>query len=146
MMSLDTNILFAWLNKDHAWHSRADIWISSQHSNTKMVLCELALIELYGLLRNPVLLNAPLDASTAVETIRPLRIHPSWNLVDYPGKLMESVWNAAAVQGFARRRIYDARLAITLRHHGVKEFATTNAKDFQDFGFTRVWNPLSQEP
>jgi len=84
-----------------------------------------------------------MDARTAVEVIRPLRTHPAWILVDYPGTLMESVWNAAAVQGFARRRIYDARLAITLRYHGVKEFATTNAKNFQDFGFARVWNPLA---
>ena len=27
-------------------------------------------------------------------------------------------------------------------HQGVKELATTNVKDFQGFGFERVWNPL----
>jgi hypothetical protein len=27
--------------------------------------------------------------------------------------------------------------------HGVTEFAASNAKDFQGFGFTRVWNPLA---
>jgi predicted nucleic acid-binding protein len=36
----------------------------------------------------------------------------------------------------------DARLALTLRHHGVTEFATSNVKDFEGFGFNRVWNPL----
>jgi predicted nucleic acid-binding protein len=36
-----------------------------------------------------------------------------------------------------------ARLALTLRHHGVTEFATANPRDFQGFGFTRVWNPLT---
>ncbi len=55
---------------------------------------------------------------------------------------MESVWEAAPTPGIARRRVYDARLAVTLRHHGVLEFATTNVKDFQNFGFGRVWNPL----
>jgi hypothetical protein len=39
--------------------------------------------------------------------------------------------------------IVDARLGLTLRHHGVDEFATTNIKDFAGFGFTRVWNPLT---
>lgn len=29
-----------------------------------------------------------------------------------------------------------------LRHHGVTELATANTKDFADFGFDRVWNPL----
>ena len=36
----------------------------------------------------------------------------------------------------------DARLALTLRHHGVTEFATANLKDFEGFGFAKVWNPL----
>jgi predicted nucleic acid-binding protein len=43
---------------------------------------------------------------------------------------------------FAFRRIIDARLALTLRHHGVAEFATANEEDFAGFGFHRVWNPL----
>ena len=33
-------------------------------------------------------------------------------------------------------------LALTLRHHGVTEFATRNEAHFTNFGFTRVWNPL----
>jgi len=40
---------------------------------------------------------------------------------------------------FAFRRIIDLRLALTLRHHGVTEFATANEKDFQSVGFNRVW-------
>lgn len=44
---------------------------------------------------------------------------------------------------FARRRIIDARLALTLHHHGVREFATANVNDIKGFGFTRVWNPLA---
>ena len=38
--------------------------------------------------------------------------------------------------------MFDARLALTLRHHGVTEFATRNEAHFTHFGFTRVWNPL----
>jgi hypothetical protein len=33
-------------------------------------------------------------------------------------------------------------LAYSLRHHGVTEFATRNLDHFQDFGFSRVWDPL----
>jgi len=56
--------------------------------------------------------------------------------------VMGEVWRYAAAEVFARRRIIDARLALTLRAAGVTEFATCNVKDFADFGFDRVWDPL----
>jgi len=66
----------------------------------------------------------------------------SWRIIDYPGNLMADIWRLAAGSAFPRRAIYDARLAHTLRHHGVTEFATRNVRDFQNFGFLRVWDPL----
>jgi predicted nucleic acid-binding protein len=42
----------------------------------------------------------------------------------------------------ARRHIFDARLALTLLEHGVKEFATRNTRDFESFGFLHVFDPL----
>ena len=142
MIAPDTNLLFAWLNRGHTAHAPAAAWFDSHQGNAEFALCELCLVELYGLLRNDVLLTRPMSAAAAVETIQRLRHHPQWELIDYPGGLMESVWPHAAAPQFARRRIYDARLALTLRHHGVTEFATANVKDFEGFGFTRVWNPL----
>ena len=56
---------------------------------------------------------------------------------------MENVWNKTPEKGFARRRIFDVRLAYTLRHAGVTHFATKNLKDFRDVGFAKVWNPFS---
>ncbi|MBW8003332.1 MAG: hypothetical protein FVQ80_15185 [Planctomycetes bacterium] len=64
-------------------------------------------------------------------------------VIDYPGYLMKEVWEYSAQPGRGRHSIFDGRLAFTLRHYGVKEFATRNAKDFQDFGFSRVWDPLA---
>ena len=57
--------------------------------------------------------------------------------------IMDRVWNLAAKEGFARRRIYDTRLAVSLVHQGVSEFATRNVPDFQGFGFRRVFDPLA---
>jgi toxin-antitoxin system PIN domain toxin len=142
MIAVDTNLLFAWINRDHAWHGAAAAWMLGQASNPNLVLCELCLVELYGLLRNPAVVKHPLSGPAAVSLIQKLRSHPEWELVDYPGGLMHAVWPATATPHFARRRIYDVRLAMTLRHHGVNEFATTNVKDFEGFGFDRVWNPL----
>jgi toxin-antitoxin system PIN domain toxin len=142
MTSPDTNLLFAWLNRGHPAHPAAAAWFRSHLSNPEFAVCELCLVELYGLIRNEVLLARPMSAPAAADVIQRLRHHPQWELLDYPGSLMESVWRHAAAPQFARRRIYDVRLALTLRHHGIAEFATANVKDFAGYGFTRVWNPL----
>ena len=56
---------------------------------------------------------------------------------------MSRLWELASKADFPYGKVYDARLALTLRHYGVTEFATRNVKDFQGFGFKRVWNPLT---
>ena len=57
--------------------------------------------------------------------------------------LHAALWKAAAAPDFARRRIYDLRIALCLQAFGVTDFATANVKHFEDTGFSRVWNPLS---
>ena len=54
-----------------------------------------------------------------------------------------ALWKAAAAPDFARRRIYDRRIALRLQAFGVTDFATANVKHFEETGFSRVWNPLS---
>lgn len=142
MISFDTNILFPALVSSHPNHSSARSFVNGKQG-TDVVLCELVLIETYVLLRNPATSLKPLGAPEAGEIIQRLRTHPHWRLVDYPGGLMGAVWNLASEAGFARRRIFDARLAYTLRNVGVTEFVTANESDFQDFGFQRVWSPYS---
>ena len=107
-----------------------------------MVVCEFVLVELYLLLRNPAVLAQPLTAVDAVGVCDSYRRHLTWRLVE-SAPVMEQVWAFAAQREFPRRRIIDARLALTLRSHGVTEFATANVRDFQDFGFQRVWNPVA---
>jgi predicted nucleic acid-binding protein len=58
---------------------------------------------------------------------------------------MEGIWRRVGQPDTARRSIFDALLAVTLRHHGVTRFATANVKHFGDYGFQRVWNPLSTD-
>lgn len=97
------------------------------------------------LLRNPAVLQNPLTAPDAAALVQIFRQHPTWTLIDHPGgtsTVMDEVWRRAAESNVGRRGIFDARLALTLRHHGVTEFATRNEAHFSGFGFTRVWNPL----
>ena len=146
MISFDTNLLLYSLNKDCADYSDARGFFASLPTVPGAVaICELVLIELYVLLRNPAVLKSPLASTDAVSIIQAFRQHPTWRLIDYPGDssaVMNEVWRFAARPDVGRRVIFDARLALTLRHHGVTEFATRNETHFRDFGFSRVWNPL----
>jgi toxin-antitoxin system PIN domain toxin len=142
MISFDTNILFAALEYSAPGHARAREFLSSYGKDKRVVLCELVLVELYCLLRNPVLGKNPLSAGDAVNAIQKLRHHRVWRTVDYSPDIAQKVWEAASNAGFAYRKIYDTRIALSLRHHGVTEFATRNTADFQGFGFRRVWDPM----
>ncbi len=108
-------------------------------------ISEFILAEFYGLLRNPAVLKYPLSAQEAVEVVQIYRSHPRWRLIGFPTEsrsLHDTLWQKARARDFAFRRLYDARTALTLIHHGVTEFATVNVKDFTGLGFHRVWNPL----
>jgi len=56
--------------------------------------------------------------------------------------LHDTLWEKARQKGFAFRRLYDARSALTMTAQGVTAFATANVKDYEGFGFRKVWNPL----
>jgi len=145
MRSIDANLLFYAFNADAPQHDAANTFIESESSREDVVLSEFVLSEFYLLLRNPTLLTDPLSASDAVEVIQTYRRHPFWLIAGLPAKsrdIHEKLWQLAAQKQFARRRIYDARTALSLIALGVVAFATANTKDFQGFGFKRVWNPL----
>ena len=142
MIACDTNIYVHAYNSASEFHSKAKIFIRSHAKNRQFAVCELVLVELYVLLRNPVVVIEPLSGKEAVAVCRQYRRNRYWTVVDYPGNLMNEIWDFCHQKDFGRRLIFDARLALTLRYHGVTEFATRNVKHFQNFGFDRVWDPL----
>jgi toxin-antitoxin system PIN domain toxin len=141
LTSIDTNILLYALNSDCVEHGRARDVVEGLAASQNVVICELVLVELYLLLRNPAVLNRPFEPEDAVAVCLGWRDNPHWRLVE-SAPIMTEVWKHAGKASFARRKIIDARLALTLRHHGVTTFVTRNANHFADFGFHRVWNPL----
>lgn len=145
MLSIDTNILFHAFNADSPHHETAHLWLSSLQRDENVAISEFILTELYGLLRNPAVLQRALSADDAVAVIQAYRSHPRWRLIGFPvdsRPLHDALWQKATAKNFAFRRLYDARSALTMTAQGVTEFATANVKDFEGFGFRRVWNPL----
>jgi uncharacterized protein len=141
MIGIDTDVLFPALEKSHRSHAIAKAFLQVQPAGT-VAVCELVLAEVYVLVRNPAVCRRPLGAAACM-LIRRLRSNPAWHLIDYPGGIMEGVWRLAAMPGFARRRVFDARFALTLLHHGIRELATGNVKHFVGLGLERVYNPLA---
>lgn len=141
MIGIDTNILAYARMAAAPLHEAALAFLNSMADSPDVVVSELVLAEFYLLLRNEKILESPLSASAAVAECQVFRAHPRWQLVD-SAEVMEEVWPIAAKKGFARRRIFDVRLAKTLQAHGVTDFATVNVRDFEGLGFQRVWNPL----
>jgi toxin-antitoxin system PIN domain toxin len=141
MISFDTNILVHASNLDSAENTTARDFLESLAEREDVVVCELMLVETYLKLRNSRIMQNPYSAEEAGAFCQALRSNPNWTLVEN-APVMGEVWAMASGPDFAIRRIIDARLALTLRHFGVNEFATANGKDFEGLGFTRVWNPL----
>jgi len=141
VLSIDTNILLYAHNRDCPEHQRARTFIEQCAARDDVAICELVLVELYQLLRNPAVLTHPLNAPDAAAVCKAWRSNPRWALVEN-APVMDQVWAIAQGPGIARRAVFDARIALTLRHHGVTEFATRNTPDFEGFGFTRLINPI----
>jgi hypothetical protein len=111
-----------------------------------VALSELALVELYGLLRQPAVMKRTLDAGAVAAVCVALRKHPRWRLLGFPpdsATLHRALWEQAGRSGVGRRRICDARMGLCLVMQGVRDFATVNVLDFEGLGFRRVFNPLA---
>ncbi len=141
MVSVDSNIIIYSLNKSMAEHEQARSYIAQLSGRNDVVIAEQVLVEVYLLIRNPAVFPVPYSSDKAVQACERFRLNPHWRLIECM-PVMGEVWRQAAEPAFARRRIIDAKLALTLRAAGVTEFATRNVKDFKDFGFDRVWDPL----
>jgi toxin-antitoxin system PIN domain toxin len=144
VISIDTNLLLYSLNRDCPEHGGARAFVEACAGRADVAIAELVLVELYVLLRNPAVVRRPLEAGEAAALCQAFRRHPRWALVD-TAAVMDRVWAAAACSGVARRHVFDARLAHTLLDSGVKEFATRNTRDFEGFGFERVFDPLGRQ-
>jgi len=143
MLSADTNLFIYAADPDSPYHAEARRFFASlSERKEEFVLCELILLELYMQLRNPAVFKKPYSSVEAVGYCRALKACPHWRCIDYSPEVAEKLWVCAEKTDAGFRKAIDARIALTLRHHGVTEFATANTKDFGGFGLERVWNPL----
>ncbi len=65
MTSFDTNVLFFAFTADHPEHLAMKAFLAGYSRADNVVICAFVLVELYRLLRNPVLLKNPLGPKEA---------------------------------------------------------------------------------
>ncbi len=143
MTAADTNLFVYAINRSVPQHEPAKRFIQENFSNRHFVVCEFVLHEVWMQLRNPAIFDQPLSPVQAADQCLAWRDNPNWTVVDYEPQVAEALWKWARNTKRGFRQLIDARLALTLRHHGVTHFATANTRDFTGFGFARVWNPLA---
>jgi len=141
VISFDTNIVVYSANEDSIHYEAARDFLVATAQREDVVICELMLVEVFLKLCNGNIFKHPMGSREAGAYCQRLRENRRWRLVE-SAPVMSDVWRWTGRRDFAFRRIIDIRLGLTLRHFGVEEFATTNAKDFRALGFQKVWNPL----
>lgn len=143
ILSADTNLFLYAANPDSPCHEAAKRFFEEEASGKdRFLLCGLVLVEVWMQLRNPAVFRKPKSAREATTFCEALRSNPSWEFGDYEPEVGDRLWKWAAKTNTGFRQIIDARLALTLRHHGVTHFATANGKHFENFGFMKVWSPI----
>lgn len=143
ILSADTNLFLHAANPQSPRHVQARKFFAEWASGEeRFLLCGLVLVEIYMQLRNPAVFRSPKSPSDAATFCATLRSNPKWEFGDYEPSVAEPLWRWAETTTTGFRNIIDARLAFTLRHHGVTHFATAKDTHFAGFGFERVWNPL----
>ena len=143
MLTADSNLFIHAADPDSPNHLKARRFFELLPSwEDEFVVCEMVLVELYMQLRNAAIFVKPYSAREAASYCQALKQNPLWRCIDYDARISPQLWQWAADTRAGFRQIIDARLALSLRHHGVSKLATANVKDFKSFGFERVWNPL----
>ena len=141
MTAINTTILSAALDADHAMHRKESDFIDSLSDRSDVIITDLVLVELpfcCGIRWSCANRSMPVPPCTCAS---PCGSIPCGKLSAFR-PTAASFWPCLRTQNFARRRAWEWRIALSLLQQGVNEFATVNEKDFLGFGFKRVWNPL----
>nr|VFJ73181.1 MAG: hypothetical protein BECKFW1821C_GA0114237_104618 [Candidatus Kentron sp. FW] len=148
MYALDTNLLVYAHNVGSPFHASARTFMervmNTHGTDGRLSVCLPARVLMEFL--NVITwrrLDRPLPLSDAVRIVQDYMDTGIVVLYHRPTQLETLVDLLGAAT--TRKRIFDAALAATLKDHGVPGLYTVNTRDFEDFTFLDVRNPLISE-
>lgn len=143
MKSLDTNILVYGSNEDAPEYGKARKLIESLAETPQdWIIADQVLIETYRALRNPALMQHPLSATEASALLHFYREEAGCRRCCYELGTWIPLQKYLNSTRFDPRKTFDAVLAVTLLSNAVDTFYTRNTKDFKQFGFRTLINPI----
>jgi predicted nucleic acid-binding protein len=143
MKSLDTNILVYASNEDAPEYEKARQLIEALiESPQDWIVADQVLIETYRALRNPAVIQHPLSPGDASALLHFYREEAGCRRCCYELGMWRPLQKYLNSARFDPRKTFDALLAVTLLGNAVDTFYTRNTKDFKQFGFQTLINPI----
>lgn len=145
MNSIDTNILFYALNTDCPESEPAfEIIEKGLKDPENWIISDQVYMELYKLIQNPSVLEHPLSRKEAFDIIHYYRNESGWLCCSYDVRYWQDMVPYLQSTDYSSAKIFDLRLAATLKNNDVKKLYTRNTKDFSLFPWLEAVDPLVQ--
>lgn len=145
MIAIDTNLLVYAHNTASPFHSKAKTFIedtmNDRDDEGRLTICipaQVLMEFLNGITWHR--LEAPLPLAAAAQTVQDYLDTGVTILYPQPTQLNTLLDLLKSVT--TRKKVFDVALAATLKDHGVSGLYTVNTKDFDEFSFLDVTNPL----
>lgn len=136
MIGLDTNILIDLLARSQPDHARVVTWAMA--CRDRLATTPVNVGEVLRLLTHPRVFAKPLPLANAVALFKHfIEEFDVWLLEEPPTWWEVLPELLPAIPGLKGNEIFDARIAICLRHNGVKEICTKDA-DFAKYPFLTI--------
>ena len=146
MYALDTNLLVYAHNTASPFHTKAKMFVedimNDRDEEGQLTICipSQVLMEFLNVITWHRL-DAPLPLSDATQIVQDYLDTDVTILYSQPTQLDSLLSLLKSVT--TRKKIFDVALAATLQDHGITGLYTTNTKDFEEFKFLDVKNPLT---
>lgn len=136
MIAIDTNILVDILVRSQPDHARASAWL--QRCKERLAMTHVNVAEILRLLTHPRVFASHMALRPAIDLLNHfiddfdvavLEESPVWWR-----DLQDSIKHVPRLRG---NEVFDARIALCLRHNGVRELCTKDA-DFTKYPFIRI--------
>lgn len=136
MIALDTNMIVAALVKSQAEHPQVAAWL--QRVRDPLGMTGTNLVETLRLLTHPRVFPRPLTLTRALDLVSDFMEQFDLAILEEAHDWWMGLKDLLkAIPGLKGNEIFDARIALCLRHNGVKEIATFDA-DFSKYSFLEI--------
>lgn len=133
MTGVDTNVLVDYLVGQQAGHARARAWLDGGEGPLATTAINVG--EVLRLLSHPRVFARPTTLAVAVEAVASLLDQRAIRLLDESPEWLKDLRTLAENHASLRgNEVFDARIALCLRWHGVRRICTHD-QDFDKYGF-----------